>query len=189
MGVWKEWVGNMWESNTVGAASTPLAVTDRLRVLQSASGPAVEATVDDLAQACRAAIVVAGATLTLSAAYRNRPVVLGKADGQTITLPATTGSGHRYRLVIGTAITSVGTVITALAAGATYKGLAQIMGASALVSAAAAAGNNTITLNGSTKGGLVGTTVELEDVATNVWAVSVLGVGSGSAETPFSTAS
>lgn len=188
MGVWKEWIGNMWESRMIGAATTPLALTDRLRVLQSASGPGVEAVVDDLAQACRAPLAVPGAALTLTPAHRNRTLVLGKADGQTVTLPAATGSGARFRLVVGTSVTSVGTVITALAAAATFVGLARIMGGSAEVVAAAASGNNAITLNGSTKGGLVGTVVELEDVAADVWAVSVSGVGSGSAETPFSTA-
>jgi hypothetical protein len=48
--------------------------------------------------------------------------------------------------------------------------------------------SDTITLNGSTKGGLAGSYIELRDVATNQWVVSASLVGSGTPATPFSAA-
>jgi hypothetical protein len=44
----------------------------------------------------------------------------------------------------------------------------------------------TITMDGSTRGGFAGDVVELEDVATNVWAVRMFGHATGTEATPFS---
>lgn len=51
---------------------------------------------------------------------------------------------------------------------------------------ATAVNTNTITLNGTTQGGIIGTLIELRDVAPNVYQVKVHGVGSGVQVTPFS---
>ncbi|MCA9687878.1 MAG: hypothetical protein KC457_37315, partial [Myxococcales bacterium] len=46
--------------------------------------------------------------------------------------------------------------------------------------------SDTITFNGSTTGGIKGATVELQDVASNLWAVRVVGAATGTEATPFS---
>ena len=43
-------------------------------------------------------------------------------------------------------------------------------------------------MNGSTTGGIAGDIVELEDIATNLWSVKVLGSATGTEATPFSAA-
>ncbi len=48
--------------------------------------------------------------------------------------------------------------------------------------------SDTITLNGSTKGGLKGARVIADDIAANVWAVLVYSEASGTEATPFSAA-
>ena len=49
-----------------------------------------------------------------------------------------------------------------------------------------AADSDTITFNGTTTGGIKGATVELQDVAADLWSVRVVGAASGTEATPFS---
>jgi hypothetical protein len=46
--------------------------------------------------------------------------------------------------------------------------------------------SDTITLDGSTKGGLKGWRVVLDDIAADTWAVTVMSEASGAEATPFS---
>jgi hypothetical protein len=48
--------------------------------------------------------------------------------------------------------------------------------------------SDTITLNGTTKGGLKGWVVDVTDIASGVWAVNVMSEASGVEATPFSAA-
>jgi fructose-specific component phosphotransferase system IIB-like protein len=52
----------------------------------------------------------------------------------------------------------------------------------------AASDSDTITMDGSTTGGIVGDRVELVDVAENVWAVNGIIQQTGTEATPFSAA-
>jgi hypothetical protein len=49
-----------------------------------------------------------------------------------------------------------------------------------------AATSDTITLNGTTTGGIKGDRVEIEDIATNLYYVRVVGSATGTEATPFS---
>jgi hypothetical protein len=51
-----------------------------------------------------------------------------------------------------------------------------------------AADSDTITANGSTKGGIKGESIELIDMASNTWWVRVMGSATGTEATPFSAA-
>ena len=51
-----------------------------------------------------------------------------------------------------------------------------------------AATSDTITLNGTTTGGILGGTIEIQDVASNVCSVVARGAATGSEATPFSAA-
>ena len=48
--------------------------------------------------------------------------------------------------------------------------------------------DDTITMNGTTKGGIKGDRVILKDVAANIWSVNIFGSGTGTEVTPFSSA-
>lgn len=132
---------------------------------------------------------VTAATLAVTAAdHASRVVTLNKADGQTVTLPAATGTGDDYRFFIGTTITSVGTVIKVASASDIMAGTAIVANdtdASASVFETAA-DSDTITLNGTTTGGYAGCMIELSDVASGVWWVRVTGAATGAEATPFS---
>lgn len=134
-------------------------------------------------------VLAEAATLTCtSASHAGRTVLVDKADGMAITLPAATGTGNSYKFVITTTITSNSTTIKVADATDVMAGLAIVANdsdASASIFETAA-DSDTITFNGSTTGGIQGAIVELQDVAANLWIVRVSGAATGSEATPFS---
>lgn len=134
----------------------------------------------------RQTTLVTVATLVLSAFRFGGMRLLNcqRAAGQSFTLPKATGKAGKYRFYIGTSITSNSTIIKANGTD-TINGVALVTGATP-ITAASASNTNTITFNGSTTGGLLGSTVLLEDVGLGQWAVEINAIGSGTAATPFS---
>ena len=134
-------------------------------------------------------ISATAATLTVtSAAHAGRTVLLDRAAGQAVTLPAATGTGNAYKFFVLTTVTSNSTTIKVADATDIMAGVAIVANdsdASASIFETAA-DSDTITFDGSTTGGLKGATVELQDVATNLWSVRVIGAATGSEATPFS---
>jgi hypothetical protein len=133
-------------------------------------------------------VTCTAATLTVTAAEHNgKLIVLSKVDGQAVTLPAATGSGATFRFRIGLTITSVGTTIKVVG-NDTMKGLALgLDGDGVPANAWAISGtDDTITLDGSTTGGVVGDLIVLEDMAADIWAASIFIQQSGTEATPMS---
>lgn len=131
------------------------------------------------------------ATLAVTLAdHGDRTITVNKADGTTITLPAATGTGMRLRIFVGTTITSNALVVEVADDSDIMSGVAFIANDSdASVSGfETAADSDTITMNGTTTGGIKGDLIELEDVAANLWSVQVRGSATGSEATPFSAA-
>ena len=138
-------------------------------------------------------VTVTDATVSITDdAHVGQRVILHRAaGGVTATLPAATGSGNRYEFIVRTALSSgnyivrvantsdtmIGTAILFADAGDTVVGFAAVSGTS-----------DTITLNGTTTGGIAGARVICDDIASNVWAVSVVSDASGTEATPFSAA-
>jgi hypothetical protein len=129
------------------------------------------------------------ATLTATAAsHAGRTVLLDRAAGQAVTLPAATGTGNSYKFFVKTTITSNSTTIKVADATDVMAGVAIVANdsdASASIFETAST-TDTITFDGTTTGGILGATVELQDVATNLWSVRVIGAATGSEATPFS---
>ena len=130
------------------------------------------------------------ATLAITElAHAGRIIVLNKIDGITVTLPAATGTGARYRFVVGTTVTSVGYIIKVADASDLMDGIiyaADDTGTPAPLVWVAGSTDDTITLDGSTKGGIIGDEIELIDIASNQWMVRGFVKQSGSEATPFS---
>lgn len=130
---------------------------------------------------------VTASTLTVDSSYNGKTILISRAAGTAITLPVATGTQAKYKIQLAASVTSNSTTISV--ADAT-----DIMQGSAVVTASTpgafytTATSDTITMNGSTTGGLAGSYVELTDVATNLWLVSAILVGSGTVATPFSAA-
>lgn len=132
-------------------------------------------------------INVTASTLTVSEKeHAGKVITLNLAAGQTITLPAASGSGNKFTFFIGTTVTS-DTVIQVANAADTMAGSVIVDGTTSTMFQTAAT-SDTMTLDGSTTGGVLGTQVVLEDVAANVWMVNGMLNGSGTEATPFSAA-
>lgn len=132
---------------------------------------------------------VTDSTVAITAAgYAGMPVVLNRAAGCTATLPAATGSGNSFEF-IGAVTATGGQVIQVANADDTMAGVAFLgndsAGASCFYTAAA---SDTITLNGTSKGGKKGWRVTCTDTAANTWSVLVMSEASGTEATPFSAA-
>ncbi|WP_037460680.1 hypothetical protein [Sinorhizobium fredii] len=136
-------------------------------------------------------ISATAATLSLTlATHAGTTVVANRAAGITVTLPAATGTGAKYKVVVGTTVTSNNLIIQVANATDVMTGTASLAqdAADTGVTFETAADSDTITMNGSTKGGIKGDIIELEDVASGLWSVCITGSGTGTEVTPFSAA-
>lgn len=133
-------------------------------------------------------VTVTTATVAITAdAYAGQRVVFNRAAGVTATLPAATGSGNRYEFI--GLVDASGDQIIQVTGDDTMMGVAYLGNDSAGASCFYTADtSDTITLDGSTKGGLKGWRVVCDDIAADKWAVVVYSEASGTEATPFSAA-
>jgi len=136
-------------------------------------------------------ISITASTVTLDRhIHRGAWVVLNRAAGVTVTLPAATGSGDVYKILVGTTVSSNNDIIQVANASDTMVGNIQTATTTFGASDQEAAGgtDDTITMNGTTTGGIQGSYVILEDVADNLWLVQGALVGSGTIASSLSAA-
>lgn len=116
--------------------------------------------------------------------------LLGAATGSTLTLPAATGTGGTIDVVISTTVTSNSDKILAASSSDSFQGniMTEDGGTVTGWNAALTSTFHSLQLNGSTTGGFQGDQFTLRDVATNVWQVNGVTKSTGTAATPFSTA-
>lgn len=134
------------------------------------------------------AVTITASTTLRPDAHGGVPVVLNAAAGLTITLPASTGSGVEFEVIVGTTVTSNSYVIQVANSSDVMMGVLGVATDAAGVNVPTAATSDTITMNGSTTGGVLGSRVVLRDAAANKWAVSGALVSTGAEATPFSAA-
>jgi len=134
-------------------------------------------------------ISATASTLSLTmATHGGATVVANRAAGITMTLPAASGSGVKFKVVIGTTVTSNSLIVKVANATDIMAGMATFAqdAADTAVSFETASDSDTITLNGSTTGGIKGDIIELEDVSSGLWSVTLLGSATGTEASPFS---
>ncbi len=131
--------------------------------------------------------ITASTTLNVDG-YAGKTIVLNAAAGLTVTLPAATGSGATFKIVVGTTVTSNNYIIAVANSSDVMAGTLDIASDIAGVTCPTTSTSDTITMNGTTTGGIIGSTVILEDIKTNVWGVSGGLVSSSAEATPFSAA-
>jgi hypothetical protein len=145
-----------------------------------------------------APVVISSATKTLNREeYAGRKIVLSRAAGIAVTLPAATGTGDSYEFVVGATFTGaasiavpnatdymVGTAILFVDSADTMVGFATAN------SGTVATESDTISLFGTAnaQGGIKGGTVKLTDIASAVWLVEIVSDAGGTEATPFSAA-
>jgi hypothetical protein len=173
--------------NETNLAAGSVAADDVLLIYDTSAGRTKQALVSAVVGGQAPTSLTAGATLT-AAAGAGRLNVLNAAAGQAIVLPAASGTGNEYAFIVGTTITSNSTTIKVANSSDTMKGFcisSQDAGAT-LQMFEASGTDDTITMDGSTRGGIVGDRISLVDIATNVWAVQFIASASGTEVTPFS---
>jgi hypothetical protein len=130
--------------------------------------------------------LTASATITQDT-YNGQTINLSAAAGMTITLPAATGTNAMYRFVVATSVTSNSYIIQVANATDILIGTASVAGTTGTVFSTVAA-SDTLTMSGSTTGGLAGSYVEIIDIAAGEFVVRANLLGSGTPATPFSAA-
>ena len=133
-------------------------------------------------------VTVTGETVAVNDdAHVGTPIIVNRAAGCTATLPAATGSGNKYEFI--GAVTATGDQVIQVTGNDTMAGIAYLGNDSAGASCFyTAADSDTITLDGTTTGGIKGWRVECRDIAADTWAVVVMSEASGTEATPFSAA-
>lgn len=135
--------------------------------------------------------VAAGATLAVTAAMSNAPILLNIAAGSTATLPAATGSGNKYRFIVTTTASSNAHKILAASVSDFLNGVAvgHVAAGTTLSFSAAAATAHSIQMpfaGTQPSGGFIGDYFDFIDVAANLWAVSGMYQSGTTSTTPFS---
>lgn len=132
---------------------------------------------------------VTDATLTLTEADSGKTIILNKADGIALTLPAATGTNNKFLFIVQTTITSSSTTIKVADTTDIFIGSISNVDTDTTNAVAiwpSAADSDTITLDGSTTGGRAGDYFEIIDIATNTFFIKGLTKGTGTVATPFS---
>lgn len=132
--------------------------------------------------------VTATASLSLTKADHAGTVVnLSAAAGMTVTLPAATGTGAVYEMFVVTTVTSNAYVIQVTTTDI-LQGVVHLTTDISGTSMPTAATTDTITMNGSTTGGVKGSWVKVTDAASGIWKLEGGLVCTGTEATPFSAA-
>lgn len=129
----------------------------------------------------------ASQTLTREA-NAGRITTMNIASGATFTLPAATGTGDEYIIFIGTTIGSNSAIIAVASSSDILAGgvsIATDIGGGVMLTAAT---TDTITMSGSTTGGVKGSWVKVTDVTSGIWMLDGFLISTGSEATPFSAA-
>ena len=156
------------------------------------SGPVVSKAgfitgTDAVAESVTSATLVITSANGLADAYNGEVIPLNRAAGITVTLPAATGSQAVYSFLVGTTFTGSGIIQVANATD-TLNGFASVGGTTASLFGTLPA-SDTLTMNGTTTGGLAGSFITLRDVATGDWIVNANLIGTAvTPATPFSAA-
>lgn len=136
----------------------------------------------------RKLLSVSASSVTLDASHAGKIVVLNRAAGVTVTLPASVGNGDVYTIMVGTTVTSNNDIIKVANSSDSFVGraIACADGGSGLNGWEVVSGDDTITLNGSTKGGYAGDTIQITDIGGNLFVVNAFLNQTAAEATPFS---
>ena len=176
--------------------TTPTSMVNRLMGLEAFTDPLslpAGTTIGGGFVGSTVPVVVNTATLAMTAALHAGKIInlVGTTAiaGVAITPPAATGTGNKYTIFIGQTITSNTTTIDAKAGNASdvFYGFAfQNKAGTGLSVYATASNSNLITMDGSTRGGIIGDLSEMIDMATNQWWLRITQAGTGTVATCFS---
>lgn len=112
-------------------------------------------------------------------------VCMNSATGFTVTLPAATGSGNYFDVLVTVTNTS-GNHVVKTGGSDVLVGTVAVASTATSVLTGCQSTNSTITMTGTTTGGLKGSWLHFTDIATGVWFVEANLVASGTAASAVS---
>lgn len=125
------------------------------------------------------------ATTLSPALHEGLTVCMNAAAGFTITLPAATGTGNYFDILVTTTVTSSNHVVKT-GGSDTLVGVVTVASTASSVSIGLQSTNSTITMGGSTTGGLKGSWLHFVDIGSGVWFCEANIVATGTAASPVS---
>lgn len=138
-----------------------------------------------------ARMVAGGASLSLTlAAHDGKTILMDDAAGTELTLPAAAGTGARFRVLVSTTVTSSASFLACAGSDYFVGHLDQTRGDDdTVISYPALAGDtfDIITLDGTTTGGIIGDWIEVEDIASGIWALKASTNASGTVAIPLTS--
>lgn len=178
----------------LSASTTGLNLLDKVLIAQASSGLKKYCLGSDVANFVGGAVGVVNvpaATTILAitqALHAGKIVTLSNTAPIAITLPLATGTGNFYRFQVQVAATATASTISRHTTADIMQGfVTALTTASAnVVGYGTTATANTISLNGTTLGGVVGDWYELVDIGTGIWMVDANTSPTGTTATPFS---
>jgi hypothetical protein len=141
----------------------------------------------DAGKALATVVTVTTATYALPTDVTGTVVYLARSAGSTVTLPDDPATGTTVDFVVSTDSTT-GSYIVETSGGGFLMGYANVSksGSTTIFSPNALGSDTTVTMNGTTTGGLVGTDFSMTYVGSDQWNVRGNFWGSGALATPFS---
>lgn len=149
---------------------------------------AIQSNFVELYTNSQAPVAMTASGALTSAVNGGKLTVINAAAGLTATLPTALGLGTVYSFFIGTTVTSNNVIIQVNNSTDIIQGPAIQAGATgATTDFFTGAADDTITFNGSTKGGFIGDQITIRDVAAGVFSIESRNKITGTAATPFSS--
>ncbi len=180
-----------------GSASNikPLILNGSVKTVNIEPNAVTAAKLDNNALS-KAPLVLDVATITLDSSKANIPLILDRLAGVVVTLPAATGTGDTYKFYVKTTVTSNVYKIQVANGIDIMSGVAfgsddetPLSGTPTAIDMwIAGASDDTITMDGSTKGGKKGNHIEILDMASGMFHVRAVLTQTATEVTPFSNA-
>ena len=174
------WLGEVTQFNASGGGQL---------VVAGVTVAATAAEIDAVADVSTRLVNTTATVLSVTATQHGGKIVkVSSASPIAITLPAATGSGNVYTFAIDVVATGTAHTIKVANTADAMAGVSIV----AQTDTAQVGGflttatDDTISLNGTTKGGLVGDKIVIVDVATARFHVQITGGANGTIATPFS---
>ncbi len=179
---------------TSESSVTPIAYNDVVHIFDASTSAVGKTTAADLVGGGTSVVDTTATTLAVTAAsHAGRQITISSAAPIAVTLPAATGTGNQYDFYVRVTATATGHTIKVANATDVITGTVLVMTSQTttnvtyLVAAfRTTATDDTITINGTTQGGLVGDWFRIRDVKSGVFAVSGVVQATGAYVTPFS---
>ena len=180
-------IHNIHGDMTAGTAT--LQADDEIAVWEASTGSPKKLTGAQVAGVAPGAVNTTATTLAITqATHAGRVVTVSSAAPFVFTLPASAGTGAVYKFQMQVAATGTTSAIKVVNATDIMQGVAIAVTTSSTNTEgfATSATSDTIAMNGTTLGGVVGDYYELVDVKTGFWSVRCFTAPTGTEATPFS---